>query len=272
MNQVNMNNEEDKVLFTDYFNGKDIFKTNVLSDSEKNIDIFYFLHGDSKDNFEKNLLIQPKDWHYRTKEITYRINSYGYRAKEFNEINWSESIVIFGCSMVFGTGVAEDETISYYISQITGRDVINLGIPASSNYLMYYNSLMMRKKYGVPYAVFFLWTCLDRFTYFSHDTIKNIGSWNTINTDDKLKIDINIFNCLTSDPSHNAISTYCLINSARDFWKDKTIYHDSTFFRSTKIYGDIMDFIFNDYDARDLLHPGRKTNEYVANMFSKQII
>jgi len=262
--------------FTNYFNFDDII---VNNSNKKNI--YHFLDGDTEEFFKKNLITQPYDWYYRTKEITYTINSHGYRTKEFNEIDWKESIVIFGCSHVFGIGLDDDDTLSSNISKITGRYVVNLGFPGGSNYISYYNSIMMQKKYGNPYAVIFMWSDSNRYTYFSKEKIEHLGTWsynifmdlkNKKYSDFDKQLSI-FYNTLVDDPSHNKISHYFLLESVRNFWKDKTIFKDYSY------YPHIPDFPikienFSSYYghdfARDLGHPGRNTNKIISKIITEK--
>ena len=273
----NMKNDR----FTDYFNFDDIINNCFLSVENKKNN--YFLDYDSEEFFKKNLVTQPEDWHYRTKEIAYNVNSYGYRTKEFNEIDWSESIVIFGCSNVFGIGLSEDETISYNISKLTGRYVVNLGFPGGSNYISYYNSLMIKKKYGIPYSVIFIWTNGDRYTYFTKEKLIHLGTWNyeiytKINdknkyTDEHKKWSI-FYETLIGDSSHNIISNYFLLESIREFWKGKTKYSEGSFFDEYKNPHFSVPFIFNEHDyehARDLGHPGRDINKIAAKIITEDL-
>ena len=62
----------------------------------------FFLSLQEKELYKKDLITAPADWHYRTKEVRYDINSSDYRAPEWNSIDWKNSICVFGCSHVFG--------------------------------------------------------------------------------------------------------------------------------------------------------------------------
>lgn len=259
---------------TDYFNFDDIMVNDMYSIFSGQTN--YFMAGDSEEVLKKNLIKQPYDWHYRTKEITYKINSYGYRTKEFNEIDWKESIVIFGCSHVFGIGLAEDETLSYNISQITGRNVVNLGVPGGSNYMNYYNSIMMKKKYGIPYAVIFIWTDFNRYSYFTKKELVHLGSWSYNINDKKSSVDekkqSTFYSVLVSDLSHNQISGYFLLESIREFWKDKTTYREGQYFLEDKYFNEAQLFPTYEYEfARDLGHPGRDTNKVASEMLTRDL-
>jgi len=67
-----------------------------------------FAVSDTEELFNHNLKIMPQDWFYRTNPVNYTVNSQGYRTEEFEKIDWAQSVVIFGCSTVFGTGVSDE--------------------------------------------------------------------------------------------------------------------------------------------------------------------
>jgi len=52
--------------------------TNIADMTFPCVSGFYGL--DSSGNFQKELALQPEDWYYRNKEVTYTLNSQGYRA------------------------------------------------------------------------------------------------------------------------------------------------------------------------------------------------
>lgn len=82
---------------------------------------------DEQHLYTKNLKTQPKDWKYATADVNYTMNSDGFRCSEFNSIEWNNSVVWVGCSITFGTGVDDAETVTEYFSQLSGLPVVNLG-------------------------------------------------------------------------------------------------------------------------------------------------
>ena len=72
-----------------------------------------FIGNDCEERLIENLKKLPNTWRYATEDITYTMNSHGYRTKQFDNIDWNNSVVILGCSCVFGTGINESDTISY---------------------------------------------------------------------------------------------------------------------------------------------------------------
>ena len=99
-----------------------------------------FLSVDECNDFRHNLAVQPADWHYRTQDVKYVMNQNYYRAPEWDTVDWQNSIVVFGCSHVFGEGLAENETLSHHLSKLTDRPVINLGQSGTGTMFSWHNS------------------------------------------------------------------------------------------------------------------------------------
>lgn len=98
--------------------------------------------------FEGNFLPpQMKNVYPRINPIDYQVNSYGYRCPEFDTVDWENSYVLLGASNIFGEGVLEDETISYYLEQLLNEPVINLGFAAASNQHLLLTMSMLAKKH-----------------------------------------------------------------------------------------------------------------------------
>ena len=55
----------------------------------------------------------------------YTTNSYGFRNREINR--FKEHILIVGDSVVWGSGVNDQETVTHYLDQKTNEQVINMG-------------------------------------------------------------------------------------------------------------------------------------------------
>jgi hypothetical protein len=130
---------------------------------------------DTEELFHQNLKSQPEDWQWRSQQITYKLNSQNYRAPEWSDVDWSNSIVMFGCSQVFGVGVDEDQTLSYYLSQLLNKPVINLGIPGGSSMALWINTEKLLKHGINPLAVIYNWPSANR-TAELIDNKKNLNS------------------------------------------------------------------------------------------------
>jgi hypothetical protein len=255
----------------DYFD-----ENNLAYNNEDKIDGGFTLDFSGSDNiqlFEQNLKTQPEDWYYRTHEVKYTLNSLGYRTKEFDDIDWKESIVIFGCSYVFGVGVTDKHTISYFLEQLSGRPVINMGIGGSSIQTALHNSIILNdSKYPTPKAVVHMITGLNRYQLYGGNSIDHIGDWNRP-TNDKFSDNNNTF-------SFNLMN----IKMIRNLWKNKTIYFEGTLhdykytlFNQEKLINKLDDevcchnFDFRCDKARDLEHDGPVYNYKVVKEIYKKI-
>jgi hypothetical protein len=255
----------DKTFYN--FDGKSL---NEYLNSNKPLPKFWDFEGaDNKILFEENLKVQPQDWYYRNHRVKYTLNSQGYRTQEFDDIDWAESVVIFGCSYIFGTGVTDESTIPHFLEKILNRPVVNMGIGGSSIQVAFHNSIIMQKKYPPPKAVIYAWTSLSRNTIYSRDDgIVNCGEWNN------REMKSNYVDIVT----HNLLNILYI----RDLWKDKTIMIEYTPFEQTK---NVIETVLNDkknsivhnwshkeFDlARDLRHAGFRTNFMMAKKIAKQL-
>ena len=243
-----------------------IWDNNLVYDDQCEIDGGFTLNFSGGDNiqlFEENLKTQPEDWYYRTHPVKYTLNSLGYRTKEFDDIDWKESIVMFGCSFIFGIGVTDEHTVSYFLEQLSGRPVINMGIPGSSIQTALHNSIILNdSEYPIPKAVIYLFTDLNRFQLYQNNSVEHYGHWSSIPK------------FLNSDYTfpHNLMS----IKMIRNLWKNKTICCEySAFWQEklintldTKIYSE---FVNMDKSARDLSHAGSVSNMKFAEKIYEKI-
>jgi hypothetical protein len=221
---------------------------------------------DTKELFEENLKTQPADWYYRTHPVKYTLNSLGYRTKEFEDIDWKESIVIFGCSYIFGTGVTDEHTIPYFLEQLSGRPVINMGIGGSSIQNALHNSIILaNSKYPTPKAVVYSFTDLCRFHLYANNAVEHCGHWTDTSN-------IRKFSNLQNTIPFNLIN----IKMIRNLWKNKTIYHEYSPFGQEKIINTLdteicCDTFVMDKCARDVAHQGPISNSLIAEKMYKKI-
>ena len=141
-----------------------------------NIDSGEFISSDAENLHEKNKNKLGDIWFYTNQKISYDLNSDGFRGPEFNTIDWSNTIAVFGCSYIFGTGLAETSTISNCIKSKTKCNVINLGVEGLSNYSILHNMIQFKKKYN-PKICIILWTDASRITYQTKNKDYYITAW-----------------------------------------------------------------------------------------------
>jgi hypothetical protein len=223
----------------------------------------HFSGQDSIEAFARNIKKQPADWKYRTKKVTYSLNKQFYRAPEWNTIDWKNSVVIIGCSNVFGIGLAEDETISYQLEKILDRLVINLGAGGTGMSFAMNNSVLLNKNFPTPWAVINIWSDPNRI----HEFI----------TDSKIKhytaiTDTNSFSRAWGDSEINPeMYSYFACKSTEAIWSHKTRYlsyshwaplDSDSMSRLPLIKGDL---------ARDLMHPGSEMAFATAETLAEKL-
>lgn len=112
----------------------------------------------------------------------YTVNSQGYRAPEFDSVDWASSYVIQGCSACFGVGIEQEaDTVASQLGKRLGSPVINLGVSGSSIQFQLINAVKMLEEGIRPKGVFIIWPSPDRYVYLGNEQFHNIGPW----SDDK---------------------------------------------------------------------------------------
>ena len=134
--------------------------------------------SDDESKFRENTKKQPDvmaAWKGQT--FNYTLNSQGFRAPEFLKVDWASSVVVLGCSFVFGEGVDDTQCLTYQLSEIIGRPVINLGIPGAGPDLIFYNNIVLQRQYPQPQQVIIVWPGADRLTQFTNQGANCYGIW-----------------------------------------------------------------------------------------------
>jgi hypothetical protein len=222
--------------------------------------ILDFSGQDSETSYQKNLKSQPLDWYYRDNPIFYHINSRGYRTSEFNLIDWSNSIVIFGCSNVFGVGLHNEDTLSSQLNSITDKPVINMGAGGTSMEFSLFNSIILNKHYPTPKAIIQIWATYNRTSYYLPQYVENLGIWQRSK----------YYRAYVTEPSHSETHGLMAHLISRGIWEGKTKYYEASFSPDTAKLLKIPFFEIVD-KARDLLHPGRTTIKMLANAIKTEL-
>jgi hypothetical protein len=230
----------------------------------------YFLSESEKRLFEDALKVQPADWIYRTKEIRYDLNKSDYRTKEWDAIDWEQSIVVLGCSHVFGEGNSIDETMCYQLEKITGREVVNLGVTGSSPLFSWHNSLILNKRYPTPYAIVQVWSSPSRMPYYAETICKRIGPWSGSIWDEYDTSAKKMFELWNESESHTYNSLYFTAEASKVFWSNKTRYAHGSYFNDVSEFMNISYYAEVDL-ARDLIHYGELTHRAAAEDIAAQI-
>lgn len=213
---------------------------------------------DNKDLFNHNKkLMQNKSphWIYYAKDVSYIRNSNGFREKSFSEVDWANSVVMFGCSIVEGVGVAEEDSLPRKLESLLNIPVVNMGIGGGAVDITCWNSTILHDHLPVPRAIVHIWTGLDRYSDLTDDGIYTKSNPN-------------------SKDYHGSLNwanrSWEYIKSDRAMWKNKTFYIEGTYFRGH--YDDrIMKFQTIDL-ARDLSHPGIQSHEQAAVKIKERLL
>jgi len=217
----------------------------------------YFNGMDTEELFIENLKTQPEDWYYRHNTVTYTHNKHGYRAPEFEDIKWEESVVVFGCSNVYGTGLDDKDTLTSQLSQIINKPVINMGVGGASTVLCLHNAIILRNFCPKPLGVVNVWTEPSRTTLYNEKSFFNCGLWN-VN-------EVNYAQEYIRDEANT--SMYFLMNclASRALWDDVK-YYETTFFKQAALLANCRhEKMTKDRGkARDLRHPGKNLCREVA--------
>jgi len=217
-------------------------------------------HGksDSQKKFMISLNTKGPEWEYAKLTFNYTRNSYGHRSKELTEINSDNYILFTGCSLTEGIGLPIENRYSNILSNLLQCDMYNLALGGTGNDIIFYNlvtwfSLIKTK----PKLVVIQWTGDTRFMVSpSVNHIVANGPW-----DDECQTFI------TSGDIHgyfNSKTTILkkLIRNIIDvpiieipFMNGDNIQSKNTFNMTPNINVDL---------ARDLMHPGIKSNQNLA--------
>lgn len=252
-----------------------------LRSDQIRVDNFHPLYSifsgtDTEFNFEINLTNQPSDWLYRTKPVRYTLNSQYYRCEPFENIDWYNSIVIFGCSNVFGVGVDDADTISSRLKEITGTNVVNLGVGGSGQQISLYNTVILKNNNIKPKAIIHVWT--DSMRPFSADKDYNIhynGPWNNFGFPKDTPA--SILNEIFVESKSHAVSAMFNRMTVNSLYPDIPIIHATHF----KQMWDEQNFKYSNLpmlflplkdSARDCQHPGIESNKLAAKLLHEELI
>jgi hypothetical protein len=226
-------------------------------DRSKPID---FIPMDTEKLYKQNLKRQPEDWIYRSKPVKYHVNDQGYRAPKWEDIDWSNCVVVAGCSNVFGIGLDQADTVSEQLSRLIGLPVINFGRPGSSMYANWWDQLTMLEQNLKPKCVVNIWTEYTRITRWGGN-LDDLGPWNN----SALYREWNMYR---TNPQQWARMTRTSLDLV---YKAQGIQHvEASFYKDTVALFDIKWFKTIDY-ARDCNHPGVNSVAGMAKWLAERI-
>ena len=132
---------------------------------------------DSKETLEKSSEEHKNIWK-KVDDITYRLNTYGFRCEEFPEEECRESITILGCSQTFGIGLQKENTWASLLCKELNLREINLSIAGGSldSAFRVYNEWQPIHKSKITCILMPPTTRLES-TSIERNSWKNIGNW-----------------------------------------------------------------------------------------------
>ena len=102
--------------------------------------------GDSAQSFNANKDDPRMDPKYITgPQISYDMNSLGYRCDEISEYKDNEFIAVFGCSYTEGVGLHKEDLWHYHVGKELGLPVMNLGMGGTGIDYQTYNTILYCK-------------------------------------------------------------------------------------------------------------------------------
>jgi hypothetical protein len=128
----------------------------------------YFHSTDYEELYLKNKKEKGPDWYYYDNEIEYKYNSWGYRTKEFDDLD-KDYLLTFGCSYTEGVGLHYDDMWSTKLSKTLDLDIFNLGAGGTSPDFQMYNTILffnhVLKLNKLPKLVVYQWPATYRTVY-----------------------------------------------------------------------------------------------------------
>jgi hypothetical protein len=235
---------------------------------------------DSNRLFQANLERQPADWYYRSHAVEYTWNSNGYRAPEWEKVNWDHSHIVMGCSYVVGVGLTDTDTLPSRLSTELNEPVVNLGYGGGGVGTVVYNSLRLIDADIRPLSVTLVIPNLFRLTIFQDNkTLHLLPSGDAHSHADPFK---NFYETWISTGPNAEMYSLMLMRGAIASWANVGVTV------VVKHWSHEVDYDWQnlgpnlpssvDY-ARDLQpnqdsqfgHPGRKTMQIWANIIADEI-
>jgi hypothetical protein len=216
--------------------------------------------SDTEELYQTNLNTRFEDlkrYNFVDREFTYKFNSHGFRADEFNSSD--KGIMFLGCSHTLGVGLPYESTWPYLVSTELKLKNYNLGLGGTSNdtaFRLAYQWIDCLQ----PEIVIFLATEATRFEL--HEDLVN----NTVH-------DISVQNYETYDHSKEFMKYWYSddTNSNMNYLKNTLAVKQLCVDKNIKyIQHDV--YKIGELDkARDLQHHGEQTNRLLAKIFLSKI-
>lgn len=220
-------------------------------------------HPGAEKQFQNDLESMPPDWHFRTAEITYKLNSLGHRSKELEEVDLDNYILFTGCSHTEGVGMPVELTYPQLLANKLNCDYYNLALGATGIDVVLHNLAIwfsaIEKK---PKAVIIQWPDFTRLITGTASNLQPRGLWNSNDDYNKfvnLGIDLEFFEA-KKVMTHHLIQAMIKVPVVYFGLQKVVPFDDNT------IIGPFID------KARDLSHPGIESHKQFAELLYDHLI
>jgi hypothetical protein len=176
---------------------------------------------DTEELYEQNLQRRPPGWDWADQPVEYTWNSNGYRAPEWDDIDWPSSHVIMGCSYALGVGVNDADTLSSQMERLLKEPVINLGMGGTGPMAIMYNTLRMQDLGWKPKTVTIIIPELTRLTYFDQNHVDNLLPWKVMSQ--RNTGILYMYEKWLSPPNHAEIYGMSLLRGAEAVWLSRGV-------------------------------------------------
>jgi len=234
-----------------------------------------FVGSDTEELFKRNLQTMPPDWEWRHTTVKYSVNSQRYRCPEFETIDCSNSILMLGCSVVFGVGLDDSQICSKHLADLINKPVINLGYSGSSVMFHWANTCRLIENNINPRGVVYIWPQASRICEFQNDpNIMNHGPWSVGSKN-------NWAESWIMHPTHSTEFLKYAKISVSNMWKCPVLHYTSRYEDSQENNNLKFLKVIHDDHARDWnpditgnrkTHPGPRTNRKWAEIIAQDII
>lgn len=244
---------------------KFLTNTFVLNDEYRSGNQYNFTRADSPETYAKNRRTKDESWYYWDRDVVYTVNSDFYRNPfEFSNVDWSNAIVLYGCSRVMGTGLSDEDTIRDQLAAYTDRPVINMGSSSTSIAWSFHNACIQGTYYPKPWAVVNIWTSIYRIVEYNSSVVgtKNLGPWHIARPGDLLDL-------YTREQENPIRWAQFHSMASKIMWKDCKYLEYSSFEDTIEALG-CTELPTVDR-ARDLTHPGRESAKLAASIIAKDL-
>ena len=90
-------------------------------------------------------------------------------------MNYSESVVLYGGSVIWGKGLEPDDRLAAQLTALTSRPIVNLSYPGSSSEFALVQQQRLRHQHGTPWMEIVCWT--ETLRFYHRDRDQHHGIW-----------------------------------------------------------------------------------------------